>query len=76
MIHIHAEEYDGNQEMHGSKAYRDGVYRMRNRLFELLGIDLSRIIWGPVLARAVYLPRFIHCSLSISNALEIRSVEY
>jgi len=73
MIHIHAfEEYDGNQEMHGSKTYRDGVYRMRNRLFQLLGINLNRIISGPVLARAVYLPRFIHCAQSISNALEIR----
>lgn len=29
MIHIRAfEEYDGNQEKHGAKGFRDGVYAM------------------------------------------------
>jgi hypothetical protein len=73
MVHIRAfEEYEGNQEMHGAKAYRDNVLKMRNGLFNLLGISLSRVISGPVLAREVIIPRNIHCSNSISNPFEVR----
>lgn len=73
MIHIHAfEEYDGNQEMFGNPTYRAGVYRMRNRVFQLLGIDPKRLISGPAIARMVYLPRFMTCSEPNANPLELR----
>lgn len=49
---------------------------MRNRMFSLLDIDLSRIIYGPVLAKRVYIPRALHCSYTLSNPLEIRLLAY
>ena len=40
-------------------------------MFSFLGIDPARIIFGPVLANEVFIPRALHCSYTLSNPLEI-----
>lgn len=70
MIHVRAfEEYDHNYK---SKQVQEGARKMRFDILDLLGIDRSRIIHGPVLANEVYIPRFLRCSYLLSNPVEIQ----
>lgn len=46
--------------------------KSRKAFFELIGIDHSRIIYGPVIANTVYVPRVTSCSYLLDNPLEIR----
>lgn len=70
-IHVRAfEEYD-IQPVRGEQWKRE-FREMRDRLFTLLGIDLSRIVHGTVVAEEVYVPRNMHCSYTLSNPMEIR----
>ena len=51
-----------------------GGKQMRKRVLELLGFDLERFVWGPLLADEVYLPRGIKCNYPIAHTAEIRSL--
>eukprot|EP01038_Epipyxis_sp_PR26KG_P007119 gene7119-9715_t len=46
--------------------------KMRDNFFDLLGLNVSRIIHGPILAEEVYIPRHTHCSFTLSNPYELR----
>lgn len=71
MIHIRGfEEYDTDPIKSDQAKY--DIKIMRNRMFDLLGINSTRVIYGPILARHVYIPRALHCAYTLSNPLEIR----
>lgn len=71
MLHIRGfEEYDTDPIKSDQAKY--DIKIMRNRMFDLLGINSTRVIYGPILARHVYIPRALHCAYTLSNPLEIR----
>ena len=71
MLHIRGfEEYDTDPIKSDQAKY--DIKIMRNRMFDLLGINSARVIYGPILARHVYIPRALHCAYTLSNPLEIR----
>lgn len=62
-------EYD--TDLIGETKVKRRAKLMRDRMFSLVGIDPARIIFGPVLAKEVFIPRALHCSYTLSNPLEI-----
>jgi hypothetical protein len=70
-IHIRSfEEYDGMRNM--DFGFKAGARKMRESLLQLLGIEASRLIWGPVVAKEVYIPRPTRCAYALSNPIEMR----
>lgn len=71
MIHIRAfDRLDITRNR--TEIFKAVAGKMRDSIFQLLRIDLSRVIYGPVLAKRVYIPRSLRCSYAISNPMEIR----
>jgi hypothetical protein len=70
-IHVRSLETYDVDPVH-KESYRRKVRRMRNGIFALLGIEPSRVVHGPVLAKTVYIPRNTRCSYALSNPIEIR----
>jgi len=68
-MNFYPAEYDIDPVRKGKEKRKAKL--MRDRMFSLLGIDPSRIIFGPVLAKEVFVPRALHCSYTLSNPLEI-----
>jgi hypothetical protein len=77
-IHIRAWEDLVISENHSHSEFRlqDAINAVlsRNTLFEMLGLNSSRIVSGFVLAEEVLFPRAMRCSFSLSNPVEIRMV--
>ena len=71
-IKIHIREFDSYELPPWSESSKLISHKMRNTLVELLGINPSRIISGPVLAKTVIIPRNTHCAYTLYNPLEIR----
>jgi hypothetical protein len=71
MIHVRSLETYDIDPVH-KESYRRKVRRMRNGIFTLLGIDPSRVVHGPVLAKTVYIPRNTRCAYALSNPIEMR----
>jgi len=70
--HIKIHIRRGEQNFKKKPLQQAAAIAMRLRLFRLLGIDESRLISGPVLAKQVILTRGIKCNYPIAHALEIR----
>jgi hypothetical protein len=69
-IHVRAAEtYDGMYHM--DSRFIASAQAMRSRIFLYLGLDPERIIWGPVIANVVMLPRPTRCSFALSNPVEL-----
>ncbi len=72
-IKIHIRAFDLLDETRNRTAMFKAVAgKMRRSLFDLLQIPMDRVIYGPVLAREVFIPRPMRCSYPLSNPLEIR----
>lgn len=68
LIHIRALEH---YEAKGT-GFNSQCQQMRREYFELLGIAPARLVYGPVLAKEVYVPRFMRCSYLLSNPVEVQ----
>eukprot|EP01033_Poteriospumella_lacustris_P002237 gene2237-1637_t len=69
-IHIrNFEIYDGMY--FDDEPFLRNAQAMRRRLFHFFGIEAHRILWGPVLANTVIVPRPTRCSFALSNPTEL-----
>lgn len=74
-VKIHIRAFDSLDESRTrEQRFIDIATSMRSGVLDLLGIDLSRLVQGPVLAREVFVPRNMRCSYAMSNPMEIRFV--
>jgi hypothetical protein len=72
-IQIHIRSFEFYDGMHyGDSAFYQSSKKMRNSVFELLGLNTSRLVTGPVLAKEVYIPRVLRCAYALSNPMEMR----
>ena len=67
-VYIHIRRF----EMFVPPENRASGEQIRNRVFDLLGIDTKRLIWGPVLADQVILPAAMPCNQVMLRPLEQR----
>jgi hypothetical protein len=68
-IMIHIREYE---QFSTEARYILGGKRLRNNIFNLIGLNMSRFIAGPVLANEVYFPRAVKCNYPLRHSYEIR----
>lgn len=74
-IKIHIRRWETIADIHSTTIEDMKITRQsRDMLMALLGIDLSRVVSGAVLADEVFIPRCLRCSYALSNPLEIRRI--
>jgi hypothetical protein len=71
-IHIMAGEDYFNATLPGQRDLAVKSRKLRQRVFELVGIPQERIITGEVVARTIYLPNDIECGSSFRHSLELK----
>lgn len=72
-VYIHTREFETYDHMrYRDTGFAESARGMRCRVFELLGLNCSRLITGMVLAEDVMIPRCTRCAYSLSNPMEIR----
>jgi hypothetical protein len=72
-VMIHIREFEKHSHISGVDPLTLlGLRRMRENLLTMLGIDMSRVVSGPLLAEEVYIPRPTACSNTLLNPFQIR----
>jgi hypothetical protein len=69
MIHVRAIEQGFKK-----KDLADAGRQIRERLFSMVGIEMSRVISGQIYADEVYLPKSTNCNAPLSLAFELRLI--
>ena len=72
-VMIHIREFEKDSHISGVDPMTQlGLRRMRENMLAIWGIDMSRVVSGPLLAEEVIVPRPTACSNTLLNPLQIR----